>query len=134
MRRPMVSFLTVLALSASSSAGTLTTPFLFKGGATAQNLCVAVNVSKKPIEVVVETVPIVEEAGEQRTETCTLAPLAAGATVPAEGGTCETFMNTAGFCRFTTPGSQAATAKALRAHIINRFTDNSEISAVVEAR
>jgi hypothetical protein len=136
MRRPILTFFSVLAIAGSASAGSISTPYLFAGGATAQNVCVAINVSKKPIEVTVETVPFADEPGEHRTETCTLAPLAAATVTPSDNtGTCETFMNTAGFCRFTTPGSQAATAKALRAHIINRDTNTPfQIFSVVEAR
>lgn len=123
MRPILPSLLTVLLGAASASAGTLTTPYLFQGGNSNQNVCIAINVGKKPIEVTVDAVPLDLSPAEARTETCTLQPLAAATVVPSDGtGTCETFMNTAGFCRFTAPGSTGAVKKAIRGVMLNRDT------------
>jgi hypothetical protein len=133
MRRPLLSTLAFLALATSASAGTLSTPYFFNGGTGAQNVCVAINVGKKPIEVLVEAVPF--EGGTIGTETCTLVPLGALTNVPDADGECEASIDNAGYCRFTAPGSAGAVAKSLRAVLINRLTIAPfEIHAVVEAR
>jgi hypothetical protein len=133
MRRPLLSTLAFLALATSASAGTISTPYFFRGGNDAQNVCVAINVGKKPIEVLVEAVPF--EGGTIGTETCTLVPLGALTSVPDADGECEASVNDAGYCRFTAPGSVGAVAKSLRAVIVNRLTlAPFTINGVAEAR
>jgi hypothetical protein len=125
----------ILACAASASAGTLTTPFIFQGSNSHQNVCIAVNVGKNPIEVTVQAVPFDLSPAEARTETCTLPPLSAATTVPSDGGTCETFMNSSGFCRFTAPGSVGAVRKSLRGVMVNRDTSLPPlIATTLEAR
>ena len=133
MRRPLLSTLAFLALATSASAGTISTPYFFNGGPDAQNVCIAINVGKKPIEVLVEAVPF--EGGTISTETCTLVPLGALTAVPDADGDCEASVNNAGYCRFTAPGSAGAVAKNLRAIIMNRSTTAPfTIHGVAEAR
>ena len=124
MRSPILATIAFLALASSASAATLSTSYVFQGGADSQNVCVAINVGKKPIEVTVDAVPF--EGGTPDSQTCTLVPLATATTVPDADGDCEAFMDSAGFCRFTVPGS----TKSLRGVMINRskiapFTVNS---------
>lgn len=132
MRISIVSaFGLVFALAGSASAGTLTTGYVYQGND--QNVCIAINVGKKPIEVTVEAVPLDISAGEARSQTCTLQPLGTATTVP-DGGECETFMNAAGFCRFTAPGSVGAVRKAIRGVLVNRDTASPfGISATLQA-
>jgi hypothetical protein len=123
----------LLVPSASAFGGTLATPYLYLGGNDDQNVCIAVNVGKKPIEVTVDAVPISLDANQAQSDTCTLQP--AGTTVDADNGTCEIAMNTAGLCRFTAAGSAAKLRKTLRGIILNRTfaTLPPTIHAVVEA-
>jgi hypothetical protein len=123
MRSPVLGVIGLgLAVAVPASAATLTTPYLYQGGG--QNVCIAINVGRLPIEVTVEAVPLDLSPEEYRTETCTLQPLT-GTAVPSDGsGTCETFMNTAGFCRFTARGGVAALRTRLRAVMMNRSTSS----------
>jgi hypothetical protein len=116
MSRPILTTFAFLAFASSASAGTISTSYFFEGGPDAQNVCIAINVGKKPLEVTVDAVPL--EGGTPNSETCTLAPLAAVATVPDANGDCQAFINASGFCRFTVPGS----TKSLRGVMLNRST------------
>jgi hypothetical protein len=130
MRSPMLAIAALLGLASAASAGTISTSYLFEGGADSQNVCVAINVGKKPLTVTVEAVPF-EGSGAFDTQTCTLVPLAAATSVPDADGDCETFTDSAGFCRFTVPGS----TKGLRGVMINRLTAAPfTINAISEAR
>jgi hypothetical protein len=129
MRSPILATVAFLGLASAASAGTISTSYLFEGGVGSQNVCIALNVGKKPIEVKVDAIPF--EGGTFNTETCTLVPLATAEAVPDQDGDCEAFINGAGFCRFTTPGS----TKSIRGIMINRDTNTPfGINAVTEAR
>jgi hypothetical protein len=99
-----------VAAADRSSAGTLTSPLIFLGSGD-QNVCVAINVGKDPIEVTVEV------AGElaQNQDTCTLNPF-------DPSSTCQAFAADAVFCRVSTNLSQGKTAKSIRAVLMNRDT------------
>jgi putative transcriptional regulator len=126
----------IFPFAGSAEAGTLTTPYIFQGGNSNQNVCIAVNVGKAPIEVTVEAVPLDVSSGEARRETSVLQPLNTATVVPSDPpGTCATFMNAAGFCRFTAPGSASSVRKNLRAVMVNRDTSLPPLIATTfEAR
>ena len=118
-----LAFALALGLAAPLQAGTLTSPVLFQGGA--QNVCVAINVGTKPIEVTVE---IVNFNGTDTTETCTLQP-------NDVVNSCQTFANDQGFCRVTAAGGDGKLRKNVRAVMMNRSTNSPfEIFTAVEAR
>ena len=130
MRSPILATAAFLAFASAASAGTISTSYLFEGGADSQNVCVAINVGKKPIEVTVDAIPF-EGSGTFDTVTCTLVPLATAQAVPDADGDCEAFVDAAGFCRFTVPGS----TKSIRGVMINRSTAPPfTINAISEAR
>jgi hypothetical protein len=129
MRSPILATAAFLALASAASAGTISTSYLFEGGVDSQNVCVAINVGKKPVEVTVDAVPF--EGGTFDSQTCTLVPLATAQAVPDADGDCEAFIDSAGFCRFTVPGS----TKSIRGVMINRLTVAPfTINSISEAR
>jgi hypothetical protein len=119
---PFAAFALVLGLAGPLRAGTLTSPVLFEG--VDQNVCVAINVGTKPLEVTVEIVPVI---GSPDPETCTLQP--------GDPNGCQAFVNGAGFCRVTAAGSDAKLRKTVRAVMMNRqVATPNEIYTAVEAR
>lgn len=104
----------------ASDATTLTTPTLFVGGPSGQNICVATNIGNSPITVTVEMVTL--NSGTP-SETCTLAP--------GDPFGCEEFANDLAYCRVTVQGS----AKKVRAVMMNRsIAPPFTIFAAVDAR
>jgi hypothetical protein len=103
----------VLVLGGTAAAGTITTPTLFQGGATAQNVCVTV-----------EIVGFFDTGDEA---TCLLDP------GDPEG--CQAFLNGAGYCKVTAAGTNAEVRNRFRAVMMNRLTNIPfTINATVEAR
>jgi hypothetical protein len=114
----------VLVLGGTAAAGTITTPTLFEGGASAQNVCVVTNVSAVRRQVTVEIVGFFG-AGDEAT--CLLDP------GDSEG--CQAFLNGAGYCKVTAAGTNAEVRNRFRAVMMNRLTNIPfTINATVEAR
>lgn len=98
----------------------LTTPTLFRGGPSGQNICVVTNVGKSPITVTVEMV-----TGFSGTiqETCTIQP--------DDPFGCQEAADDLAYCRVIVQGS----AKKVRAIMMNRSTQlPPTIFTAVEAR
>ncbi|MEW6269305.1 MAG: hypothetical protein AB1689_08430 [Thermodesulfobacteriota bacterium] len=108
----------VLGLAGSASAaGVLSTPTLFQG--SGQNVCVATNVGKVPVEVTVKMVSLTDTTEE----TCTIDP--------GDPGGCQNSVNGLAYCQVIVQGS----AKRVRAVMFNRnLTSPFTINAAVEAR
>ena len=112
-----------LGLAAPLQAGTLTSPALFHGSAL--NICQVINVGTKPIEVTVEVVNV---AGTDTAETCTLAP-------NDVANSCQAFASDSGFCRVTSSLSDGKLRKSVRAVLMNRdISPPLTIHTSVEAR
>lgn len=109
-----------LALAGSASAAVLSTPTLFAGGPSGQNVCVATNVGTGPVMV---TVKMVTGFSGTTEETCTLAP--------GDPFGCQNAANDLAFCQVTVQGSP----KKVRAVMFNRsIVSPFTIHSTVEAR
>jgi hypothetical protein len=109
-----------LGLAAVATAGSLTTPVLFQGGASGQNVCVAVNIGTTPVTV---TVTMTGLSGATDSETCTMQP-------NDVDDACQAFLNGMAFCRVT-----STKIASVRAVMMNRSTSTPfTIHTAVEAR
>jgi hypothetical protein len=111
-----------LALGSSAWAASLTTPALFAGGPSGQNVCVAINVGTTPVVVTVEVVGLFATDSD----TCTLQP-------NDVDSNCQAFRtNDMAYCRVTAPATKL---KFIRAVMMNRSTVSPfTIHATVDAR
>jgi hypothetical protein len=117
-----LTLLAVFASTAAALAGTLTTPALFLGGPSGQNVCVAINVGPTAFDVTVEVVGLFTGTDSQ---TCTLEP-------NDLDSNCQAFRNDMAFCRVTAPSTKL---KYVRAVMMNRSTASPfTIHSTVEAR
>ena len=126
MQIPKTPLIMVLAMvfalspAASATAGTLTTPALFLGGASSQNVCVAINIGTTPVVV---TITMTGLSGATDSDTCTMQP-------NDVGDSCQAFLNDMAFCRVT-----STKITSVRAVMMNRSTASPfTINATVEAR
>lgn len=112
-----------LGLAAPAWASSLTTPALFAGGPSGQNVCVAINVGTTPVVVTVEMVGLLTGTDS---ETCTLQP-------NDIDSNCQAFRtNDMAYCRVTAPATKL---KFIRAVMMNRsIVSPFTIHATVEAR
>ena len=106
------------ALSPAASATTLTTPALFLGGPSAQNVCVVVNVGSAPIQVTIDMIGLLSTSSA----TCTVPP-------DDINNDCEVPLNDFAFCRVTTTSKRSTRAVMINRQITSPFT----IFATVEA-
>ena len=113
------AIVSTLGFSSMALAGTLATPTLFAGGASAQNVCVATNVGPAPVTVTVEMVTLLNGTTH---ETCTI--------TRDDPGGCQNAANDLAYCRVLVPGS----TKNIRAVMMNRqITPPFTINATVQA-
>jgi len=106
-------------LAASASAGTLKTSALFQGGASSQNVCVAINVGPAPITVTVQMIGL----SSTDTETCLVLP-------NDINSSCQASVNDFAFCRVTSSNTGNVRAVMMNRLIVAPFT----INATSEAR